>query len=101
MATRRAAGHLSGGKYTASHTTVTEAAAAPARAAAALECVSKVSLGLIKPLPTGPPAIKFLEESAGCLLVRVRGARSLQEVRVYTGDAAQVRAAMTAAFGGG
>ena len=45
MANGRPSGHLSGGKFTASHTTVIEAADAPARAAAQLECVSKVSLG--------------------------------------------------------
>lgn len=96
MARGRASGHLSGGKFTASHTTVIEAAEAPARAAAGLACVGKVSLGLIKTLPNGPPAIKFLDEGPGCLLAKVRGARSLQEVRVYTQDKEAVRAAMTA-----
>ena len=100
MANTRFTGHLSGGKYTASHTTVIEAADAPARAAARLACVSKISLGLIKTLRNGPPAIKFSEECAGCLLVKVRGGSSLQEVRVYTTDAEETRAAMTAAFSG-
>ena len=94
----RASGHLSGGKYTASHTTVIQAADAPARAAAALDCVSKISLGLIKTLHNGPPVLKFLDECNGCLLVKVRGRRSLQEVRVYTQDKAAVEAAMRAAF---
>ncbi|MBV9851870.1 MAG: hypothetical protein JO250_19560 [Armatimonadetes bacterium] len=100
MANSRASGHLSGGKFTASHTTVIEAAAAPAQAAAQLECVSKVSLGLIKTLKNGPPAIKFLDEGPGCLLVRVRGTRSIQEVRVYTSDKEQTQAVMEAAFTG-
>jgi hypothetical protein len=100
MANTRPSGHLSGGKYTASHTTVIPAAEAPARAAARLESVSKVSLGLIKTLRNGPPAIKFLEECSGCLLVKVRGASALQEIRVYTTDAEEARAAMTAAFTG-
>ena len=94
----RASGHLSGGKYTASHTTVIQAADAPARAAAALDCVSKISLGLIKTLHNGPPVIKFLDECNGCLLVKVRGRRSLQEVRVYTSDKDAVETAMRAAF---
>lgn len=94
----RLSGHLSGGKYTASHTTVIEAAEMPARAAAALECVSKVSLGLIKTLRNGPPAIKFTDEGPSCLLVKVRGVSSLQEVRVYHKDKGAVVAAMTAAF---
>ena len=55
MAGSRASGHLSGGKYTASHTTVIDAALLPAQAAARLACVSKISLGLIKTLRNGPP----------------------------------------------
>ena len=101
MAKSRVSGHLSGGKFTASHTTVTEAAYAPALAASGLDCVSKVSLGMIKSLHNGPPAIKFLEEGPGCLLAKVRGTRSLQEVRVYASDLGQARAAMEAAFGAG
>ena len=100
MAKTRPSGHLSGGKYTASHTTVIAAAEAPARAAARLESVSKISLGLIKTLRNGPPAIKFTEECSGCLLVKVRGASSIQEVRVYTTDVDKARAAMEAAFTG-
>ena len=100
MATSRSSGHLSGGKYTASHTTVIAAAEAPARAAARLESVRKISLGLIKTLRNGPPAIKFTEEGSGCLLVRVRGASSIQEVRVYTTDVEAAQATMEAAFTG-
>lgn len=100
MAGTRSSGHLSGGKFTASHTTVIEAAAAPARAAAQLACVTKISLGLIKTLRNGPPALKFSEDGPGCLLVKVRGTRSLQEVRVYNSDMEQVKVAMQAAFVG-
>ncbi len=98
MAGSRASGHLSGGKYTASHTTVIEAALPPAQAAARLACVSKISLGLIKTLRNGPPAIKFINESAGCLLVKVRGVSAIQEIRVYTTNAEEAEAAMQAAF---
>ena len=100
MAFNRPTGHLSGGKYTASHTTVIEAAEAPARAAAQLECVSKISLGLIKTLRNGSPAIKFVDESLGCVLAKVRGTRSIQEVRVYTRDKEEAIAVMEAAFNG-
>ena len=100
MATIRPSGHLSGGKFTASHTTVIQAASVPAQAAARLPCVSKISLGLIKTLRNGPPAIKFTDEGPGCLLVKVRGGSSLQEVRVYTTDKAQTQATMEAAFMG-
>ena len=98
MAGSRASGHLSGGKYTASHTTVIDAALLPAQAAAKLECVSKISLGLIKTLRNGPPAIKFAEGGAGCLMVKVRGVSSIQEIRVYTTDKEAVEEAMRAAF---
>ena len=100
MASSRPSGHLSGGKFTASHTTVIEAADAPARAAAQLACVSKVSLGLIKTLRNGPPALKFLDEGPACLLAKVRGIRSLQEIRVYTSDKEATKAAMSAVFVG-
>ena len=100
MAKTRPSGHLSGGKYTASHTTVIAAAEAPARAAARLDSVRKISLGLIKTLRNGPPAIKFTEECSGCLLVRVRGASALQEIRVYTTDVEETQAAMASAFTG-
>jgi hypothetical protein len=98
MANTRTSGHLSGGKFTASHTTVIDAAVAPARAAAQLPCVSKVSLGVIKSLHTGPPALKFTDDGPSCLLVKVRGVRSLQEIRIYTSDKEAARVAMQAAF---
>jgi hypothetical protein len=98
MANNRASGHLTGGKFTASHTTVIEAAVAPARAAAGLDCVTKISLGLIQTLRNGPPTIKFLHEGPGCLLVKVRGTRSIQEVRVYTRDQENTQVVMEAAF---
>jgi len=98
MAGSRASGHLSGGKYTASHTTVIDAALLPAQAAARLACVSKISLGLIKTLRDGPPAMKFTEERTGCLLVKVRGVSSIQEIRVYTTDKDAAENAMRAAF---
>ena len=100
MAGSRTSGHLSGGKFTASHTTVIEAADGPARAAAQLAGVSKVSLGLIKTLRNGPPAIKFLDDGPGCLLVKIRGGRSIQEVRVYTSNKDEAKEAMRAAFTG-
>jgi len=95
---KSALGAFERGKYTASHTTVIEAAEMPVRAAAGLDCVSKVSLGLIKTLRNGPPAIKFIDEGPSCLLVKVRGVSSLQEVRVYHKDKNAVIAAMSAAF---
>jgi hypothetical protein len=86
--------HLQGGKFTASHTTVIEAAREPALAAAGLDCVTKISLGLIKRVPNGDESIKFTEEGETCLLVKVRGRASLQEIRVYTTDKQRTKEAM-------
>jgi hypothetical protein len=92
--------HLQGGKFTASHTTVIDAAREPALAAAKLDCVRKISLGLIKKLPNGDPSLKFVDEGEGCLLVKVRGVAFLQEVRVYTTDKQATKEAMTRALRG-
>ena len=90
--------HLQGGKYTASHTTVTSAARGPVEAAARLECVSKIALGLIAKVGNGTPSLKFADENPTCLLVKIRGASSIQEVRIYTTDKQAVKEAMTRAM---
>jgi hypothetical protein len=91
--------HLQGGKFTASHTTVIEAAKEPCLAAAKLDCVRKISLGIIKRVPNGSPTIKFLDEGETCLLAKIRGVVSLQEVRIYTTDKAQTEEIMRRAMG--
>ncbi len=53
---------FSGGKFTASHTSIIEAATRPVGAAAKLSCVSKISLGIIKPIKNGRQSLKFMEE---------------------------------------
>ena len=75
---------FSGGKFTASHTSIINAAKKPVAAAAALDCVKKISLGIIKPIGNGLTSLKFLDDSPGCLLVKIRGPRSIQEIRFYT-----------------
>jgi hypothetical protein len=90
--------HLQGGKFTASHTTVISAAKEPALAAAKLDCVSKISLGLIKKLPNGAPSIKFTDEGETCLLAKIRGVSFLQEIRVYTTDKQLTKEAMSRAM---
>jgi len=95
---RSTSGHLAGGKITASHTTIIDAARRPVLAAEKLSCVSKVSLGVIKVIPRGTASIKFLQESEGCLLAKIRGVTSIQEVRIYSSDLELVRSEMTAAL---
>ncbi len=95
----RKSGHLQGGKFTTAHTTVTEAARGVALAANRLDSVRKISLGLITSVPRGPLSIKFTHESPGCLLAKVRGYTSVQELRIYTADFDEAKEAMSAAIG--
>jgi hypothetical protein len=90
-------GHLQGGKYGNAHTTVIAEAVGPAKAAHAMAGVSKVSLGIISKLPNGPVSLKFLDEGP-CLLVKIRGRSSLQEIRVYTSNKQETERAMRAAL---
>ena len=76
-------GHLTGRKITSSHTTITEAAAPVVRVAGAQPGVTKVGLGLIKVIGNGPNSMKVSLEGPGCLLVKVRGRSTIQEIRVY------------------
>ena len=85
---------LAGGKYAPSHTSVTDTALKPVRAAASLSCVTKISLGMITPIGNGPISMKCSDDGPTCLLVKVRGPRSIQELRVYTSDKQSVIAAM-------
>jgi len=90
--------NLAGGKYAPSHSSVTMTAARPVKAAANLDCVSKVILGMITPIGNGPTSVKFLDEGPGCLLAKIRGHRSIQEIRFYTSDKEAVKAKLTAAL---
>lgn len=83
-------------KFTRSHTSLIEAAEAPIKAAADLSCVSKVSLGIIRAIGNGPISMKVTDEGPGCLLVKVRGPRSIQEIRVYTSEKEVTMIAMNA-----
>jgi hypothetical protein len=90
--------HLQGGKFTASHTTVIDAAREPVIAAEKLDCVTKISLGHIKKLPNGPISIKFMDEGEGCLLAKIRGVAFLQEIRIYTTDKQRTKETMSRAL---
>jgi hypothetical protein len=79
--------HRAGKKYTSSHTTVTKGAAVICDIIEPLPEVTKIALGLIKTgLKTnGTFSLKIKEEPA-CLVLAIKGAMSVQEVRVYTTD---------------
>jgi len=90
--------NLAGGKYAHRHSSVTMTAFRPIKAAAALICVNKIALGVITPIGNGPVLIKFMDESPTCLLAKVRGPRSIQEIRIYTSDKEAVQQAMQKAL---
>lgn len=92
------ANHFQGGKVTASHTTIIDAARRPVIAAEKLSCVTKVSLGMIKVIPRGTASIKYLTESEGCILAKVRGTTSIQEIRIYCSNPELVKEQMSAAL---
>jgi hypothetical protein len=82
----------SGGKFTSSHTSLIQVAEKTVFGLADLDCVNKISLGIIKPINNGAFSIKCMEEGPGCLLLKIRGPRSIQEVRIYTNDKDRVLA---------
>lgn len=83
MAESRSATHLAGKKYTRSHSTVISAAVKPLKALEKLDSVTKISLGVIKPAPSGLIAMKLRDLSLVCVLLTVRGTTSVQQIRIY------------------
>jgi hypothetical protein len=80
-----------GGKITASHQTITDAASEVINKAMATAEVTKVSLGIIKHIGGGGRrSIKFLPIPAGTKAV-VRGSGSVQEIYLYTESPALVQ----------
>ena len=82
--------HKSGRKLTRSHTTLIEKARDVVTMLERLPDVTKISLGIIKQIGLGKPAVKFHPITGGFRCI-VRGNTSIQEVWVYVrGDAAQM-----------
>ena len=81
--------HKTGRKLTRSHTTIIEKAREVVSMLERLPDVTKISLGIIKQIGLGKPAVKFHPITGGFRCV-VRGNVSLQEIWVYLrGDEAQ------------
>jgi hypothetical protein len=78
-----------GKKCTSSHTTVIESSAEIVDFGNSCELVKKITLGIIKPIPhsRGGPLkrIKCIQEAA-CLLLKIRGNRAIQEIRLFSDD---------------
>lgn len=84
--------HKTGRKLTRSHTTVTEKAREVVATLERLPEVAKISLGIIKQIGLGKPAVKYHPITGGFRCV-VRGNVSIQDVWVYVrGGAAELLA---------
>ncbi|MBK7825673.1 DUF2103 domain-containing protein [Nannocystis sp.] len=82
--------HKTGRKLTRSHTTITERARDVVTMLERLPEVTKISLGIIKQIGLGKPAVKCHPITGGFRCI-VRGNTSIQEVWVYVrGDQAQL-----------
>lgn len=83
--------HRCGGKIGGKHTTVIDAAKPVVDFLLKNTDVTSVTVGFIKMrLKTAPQRMKIMEES-GCLFLKVRGTASIQELRVFSKNLAQVR----------
>lgn len=85
------------GKVTASHSTMTEAAAEVANHAHKLTQVTKISLGEIRHVNGGRRDIKFQPILAG-IKAKVRGTGAIQELYIYTNKPEEVARILTEEF---
>ncbi|PID52635.1 MAG: hypothetical protein CR972_00990 [Candidatus Moraniibacteriota bacterium] len=78
--------HRSGGKMGGKHTTLIDAAQPVVDYLMRNSHISNIIAGHITMrLKTAPHRLKIIEES-GCLLLKVRGTASIQEIRVFASD---------------
>lgn len=81
--------HMLGGKLTASHTTLNDLAQEVVEFLDGLDCVTKISLGVISNRAgrgsQAPRSVKIIAET-NCVLVRCTQKGSISELRFYTTD---------------
>lgn len=84
--------HLSGKKFTSSHTTATDATRELLAQISEHPDIKKISLGIIIRTSgkSGRRKIKISDEPA-CLFLKIHGNSSVQEVRIYTDQKEKVR----------
>jgi hypothetical protein len=87
-------GLLKGSKFNGRHSTVIDSAIAAVEAARDCPHVSKIALGIITPLRSGKPHLKFNPVSGG-LKMQVRGAHAVQIIWLYTTRPDEVIAEIT------
>ena len=76
-------GLLRGPKFNGKHSTVIATAIPMVEAAKVCQHVTKIALGIIKPIGAGRPHLKFTPMSGG-LKMQVRGANAVQIFWLYT-----------------
>ena len=91
--------HAQGKKMGRRHTTLIDAAESVVKAARQLDCVTRVTLGMIRQTKgnTVEQKLKITDIPAG-LRVTVKGSKTVQELIVYTDDRTTAAKAMTRAF---
>lgn len=92
--------HKTGRKLTRSHTTITEKAKEVVTLLERLPEVTKISLGIIKQIGLGKPAVKYHPITGG-FRCTIRGNVSIQEIWVYVrgdADTLAVQASVDALF---
>ncbi len=82
-------GLLKGNKFNGRHSTVIPSAVPALEAARDSPLVTKIALGVIKPIKPGPERLKFSEVSGG-LKMQVRGTNAVQIFWVYTTEPEKV-----------
>jgi hypothetical protein len=76
-------GLLRGAKFNGRHSTVIPSAIPAIEAAKVCAHVTKIALGVITPIRSGPEHLKFTPAS-GCLKMQVRGNHAVQVFWLYT-----------------
>lgn len=90
--------HRSGGKIGGKHTTVIDASKPVVDFLLKNVNVTSVTVGHIKMgIRASQQRIKIKEET-GCLLIKVRGSASVQELRVFSQDLRRVKVALETKF---
>lgn len=76
--------HANGKKTSGRHTTLIDAAAPVFKFISKIPDVTSISAGEIKMnLPAAPQRVT-VKEMSGCLSVKVRGTKSIQELKIYS-----------------
>ncbi len=83
--------HRSGKKIGKSHTTVIDAAEKVIDFLIKLPDVSKVMAGRIASGIKNAPASMKIEKKTGCLLIKVRGSKSIQEISIFSKNLEKVQ----------